>query len=244
MKESHLVRIRDSKLSWPIQRVLGKLGISIVANSSNLDFQLKYYIENYNLEYCLDIGAHHGEFINRLDRLNCNLETTCYEASSSAYKILHKKFGNQVNAENFAITHEKGKFELFESGSVFASLKRRKNKNDEIEGEFVHGITLDDAAEALGKDRWGRTLLKVDVQGSELEVFRSGKKFLKNCPVVVTEAPLREFYQNAYKFEDLVVYMSKLDFVIGAIHTPRFFAGKPIDCDVIFVRDLSFQISE
>jgi FkbM family methyltransferase len=168
--------------------------------------------------------------------LKCELDTICFEPSSEACAILKNKFRNQVKVHNVAITREKGTFELFETGSVFASLKRSEYRNQATKSEIVNGITLQDAVASLERDFWKRTLLKVDVQGGELEVLQSGEEFLQHCPLVITEAPLRNFYHNAYKLEELVSYMSQMNFVIGAIHTPRFMGGNPIDCDVIFVR--------
>ncbi len=236
VNDSILVKLRDSRLTWPIQRIVEKLGISIVAKSSHLDFQLKYFVNKFQLEYCIDVGAHHGEFVHRLHRLNCELETICFEPSSDACKILQSKFSGQIKIESFAITPEKGTFELFETGSVLASLKRRDGVDEIIKSEKVHGITLEEATLKLQKELWVKTLLKVDVQGGELEVLRSGEEFLKQCPVVITEAPLRDFYHNSYNIEELISYMGQLNFVIGAIHTPRFLGGNPIDCDIIFVR--------
>ena len=236
MNDSFLVKLRDHKITWPLQRIIEKLGVSVIAKSSHLDFQLQYFIEKFQLKYCLDIGAHHGEFINRLSRLGYPLDTIAFEPSRESFEILRAKFENQVKVVNVAITSKKGTYELFEPGSVFASLKRRKDKNIEYFSEQVSGISLQEAAMNIAHEFWDKTLLKVDVQGSEIQVLASGLDFLDKCPMVVTEAPLRDFYEDSYNLQELLELMSQRKFVIGAIHTPRFFNGNPIDCDIVFVK--------
>ena len=236
MDERTMVKLRDSRLTLPLQRLFSRLNLSIIPKFSSFEYQLVHFIRTKNLEYLIDVGAHHGEFLQRLNRLSCNLIATAYEPSTSAVQELSKRHGHCVEIKNLAITADRRSCQLFESGSPFASLLKRKDASTSHIGEKVDSITLLDAGQALGQENWNKTLLKVDVQGSELEVLESGGDFITSIPVVVTEAPLQTFYEGAARLRDLIGLMDSLSFDIGGIHTPRFNNGTPLDCDIIFTR--------
>ena len=236
MKEQTMVRLRDSKLTWPIQRFLEKLNLTLIPKNASFEYQLKYFIELLQIEYLLDIGAHEGEFIQKLDRLQCSLDTVAYEPSQNAVKKLSERFAGKVDIKRLAITEDGRTSELWDTGSPFASLKKRKDKLVGQNSEIVRSITLQEAAIDLGKEKWGKTLLKVDVQGSELEVLRSGGEFISSVPLVVAEASLQMFYEEASTLKDIISFMTESSFSIGSIHTPRFNNGSPLDCDIIFIR--------
>lgn len=231
-----MVKWRDSRLTWPIQRILLNLNLTLISKYSSFDYQLFHFIKTLKIENLLDIGAHHGEFIQRLDRLQCSLTATAYEPSKSAVTELSRRHGGRIDIKNLAITEDGRTCELFEPGSPYASLKKRKDSSMANSSEVVDSITLLEAGLRLGREEWPQTLLKIDVQGSELEVLKSGGAFLAAVPVVVTEAPLRSFYEGAPKLPELLEFMESYSFEIGGIHTPRFNYGAPIDCDIIFVR--------
>lgn len=236
MDERTMVRLRDSKLTWPIQRFIEKLNLAVISKKSSFEYQLKYFIELFQIEYLLDIGAHEGEFIQKLDRLQCSLETVAYEPSQIAVRKLSERFASKVDIKQLAITEDGRTSELWETGSPFASLKNRKDKLVGQNSEIVKSITLQEAAIDLGREKWATTLLKVDVQGSELEVLRSGGDFLSSVPLVVAEASLQMFYEDASTLRDIIIFMAESSFSIGGIHTPRFNNGSPLDCDIIFIR--------
>ena len=236
MKEQTMVRLRDSKLTWPIQRFIEKLNLALIPKKASFEYQLKYFIELLQIEYLLDIGAHEGEFIQKLDRLQCSLDTVAYEPSQNAVKKLSERFTSKVDIKRLAITEDGRTSELWDTGSPFVSLKKRKDKLVGQNSEIVRSITLQEAAIDLGKEKWEKTLLKVDVQGSELEVLRSGGEFISSVPLVVAEASLQMFYEEASTLKDIISFMTESSFSIGSIHTPRFNNGSPLDCDIIFIR--------
>lgn len=57
-------------------------------------------------------------------------------------------------------------------------------------------------------------LLKIDVEGYELECLRGASVTLERCAFVILEAPLTENFAGSYKFSDLIAAMSEKGFEV------------------------------
>jgi len=55
-------------------------------------------------------------------------------------------------------------------------------------------------------------LLKIDVQGAELDVLKGARKSLKNCLIIHTEVEFVPLYKNQPLFSDIDFYLRKSDF--------------------------------
>jgi FkbM family methyltransferase len=80
-------------------------------------------------------------------------------------------------------------------------------------------------------------LLKVDVQGGELDVLAGAQKVLEQTQFVVLETTLFETYKGAPQFFDVVQFMHQKGFVVydlaGMLHRPL--DGALLQVDVAFV---------
>lgn len=72
-------------------------------------------------------------------------------------------------------------------------------------------------------DSWAREnriplpdLVKLDVQGYELEVIKGASKCLEHAKAVITEVSFREFYQNQCLFHNLVACLAEKGFTLFA----------------------------
>ena len=79
-------------------------------------------------------------------------------------------------------------------------------------------------------------LIKMDVQGFELEVLKGAKECLRHATAVLTEVSFREFYNGQCLFHDVIAFMAERDFWLASIgHGVNF--GRPLlQCDGFFVR--------
>lgn len=68
-------------------------------------------------------------------------------------------------------------------------------------------VRLDDVPEISDCD-----LLKIDVQGAELDVLRHGQRVLSNATVVIAEAEFVPLYEGQPLFADLDIFMRSLGF--------------------------------
>jgi FkbM family methyltransferase len=115
---------------------------------------------------------------------------------------------------------------------------------EEVEGQTVDGeprsvpvVTLDD----LCRDRKlsGPFLIKVDVQGAELEVLDGARRVLQETDVVILEVSLFEFFRQGPQLSDIVAYMKDKGFVVYEIFGGHY---RPLDgalaqVDMAFVKE-------
>jgi FkbM family methyltransferase len=101
----------------------------------------------------------------------------------------------------------------------------------------VKAVTLDNVV--AEEDLEGPYLVKVDVQGAELDVLDGARRVLADTDLVLLEVAFFEFLRGSPQFFDVVLYMNDRGFVVYDIYGV---ASRPLDgalgqCDVAFVRD-------
>ena len=120
---------------------------------------------------------------------------------------------------------------------------------NEIDGKDADGTQRQIPVTTLNKlstiHNWKtfrKILLKVDVQGFELEVLEGSKEILSNIDVIMLEVSFFRFLKNAPDFYDIIAYMKDIGFVVydivGGINRPLDYAlGQK---DLVFVKDNGF----
>jgi hypothetical protein len=63
-------------------------------------------------------------------------------------------------------------------------------------------------------------LLKLDVEGYELEVLKGAEKILPNTKIIMAEVWFSESYKNAPYFSDIDEYLRKNNFVLLNLYNP------------------------
>lgn len=92
------------------------------------------------------------------------------------------------------------------------------------------------------RDKWKLSddlLLKVDVQGAELEVLKGAQTILPGCEVIILEVSLFECLQGAPLFDEIFVYMKQQGFVVYDMVEGH---NRPLDGalaqkDIVFVKE-------
>jgi FkbM family methyltransferase len=77
-----------------------------------------------------------------------------------------------------------------------------------VSTEEVETVTLDDIPETKGVD-----LIKIDIQGAELMVFKNAKKRLKDALVIQSEVEFLPLYVDQPLFSDVELFLRKNKFV-------------------------------
>ena len=110
---------------------------------------------------------------------------------------------------------------------------------DNGNGREIKIDTLENVAREKKFDQYKSILLKIDVQGFELEVLEGAGNFLDNIEVIILEVSFFNFLKDCPDFYDVIVYLKKRGFVVydivGGINRPKDMAlGQK---DLIFVKE-------
>ena len=134
----------------------------------------------FELEQALDIGAYRGEFTNivksvwpscRIQQFEADKSNQQYLQSDAIFELL----GDQEVATNFYTIQDVG-WGSTTGASVY-------KENTEYYKDCIVKIRemkkLDSLVDMSGD--WSRGLVKIDTQGSEINILKGAKKFLEQC---------------------------------------------------------------
>ena len=115
----------------------------------------------------------------------------------------------------------------------------KENENSDVNGipREVPKITVDEACAA--KNLTGPYLLKIDVQGTELDVLDGSATILKAAEVIILEVSLFKFFDKGHEFSDVISYMKTRGFVVYDLfggHN-RLLDNAMAQTDIIFVKE-------
>ena len=123
----------------------------------------------------------------------------------------------------------------FSDASSFLPLKDKGKKAWHIENtepRMMHITTLDDAITAHTLP--APDLMKLDVQGFELEVLKGAIRALENCRWVLCEVSFTELYVGQCLFSDVAAFLATQGFEVHALGE-RTASGHPLlQADVLF----------
>lgn len=119
----------------------------------------------------------------------------------------------------------------------------------ETDGEAADGISRELPVTTINKlgssnnwNQYNKILLKVNVQGFELEVLEGAKEIFPCVDVIILEVSFFRFLKNAPDFYDVVMYMKNIGYVaydiISGINHPLDYAlGQK---DIVFVKESGY----
>lgn len=204
----------------------------------------KYKEFGFDPKNILDIGAHmghwtimcHGVFpkakyvmIEANDDCSKNLEKI--KIKETAIAVLGKNDEEEVNYYKSTNKYTTGNSIYKEQTNYFRYCDVEKRKT----------ITLD----TLSKIRkWPKfDLIKVDTQGSELDIVMGGANTFKKAEVVILETQLAQYNAGAPLFDVVITQMAKLGFkVYDFLERVYLSSDRLVNIDVVFVKEDSFLL--
>lgn len=175
-----------------------------------------------------------------------------YESFPEAYFLLLeplKEFESDINS---VLKKYKGSYVQAAAGSKQGQVTFNVHE-DHLEGSSLYSETMGSEADGrqitvemvkiddvlAEKKLVGPYLIKVDIQGAELDALDGAQNALAETEVVVLEVSLFEFMKGAPQFHDVVLYMKNQGFVAyDIIHG----WNRPLDnalgqVDIVFVKE-------
>lgn len=221
-----------------VQRYYGYEPIRIRRWHDTLDKSQNYVV--------LDVGANEGQFAHDVLKEFRSVRLVCFEPLEVPYRELSRRFHNDksVSALNVALGSSCGTVSFHESAFSPASSMLRMNHDSytsfplvrEAQTIAVNQITLDSLERTW--DSKDTVVLKLDVQGYELEVLRGAENLLKECVWVYCEVSFVSMYQRQPLAAEVIRYLDTRGFqmfgVYGGLYDPA--SGRQLQCDCLFRR--------
>ena len=169
----------------------------------------------------IDIGSNKGQFMILIEKMFPNKTIHSFEPIEEMLQKQIKFFYYKKNVffNNFALGNEISKKDFFitsrKDSSSFLKIveNKSKSKNYEIkEKRQIQINTLDNYF--LDKNIILPILIKIDVQGFELEVLKGSKELLKKTDYLLLEVSDSEMYRSQASEAALIEFLKRLNFQI------------------------------
>ena len=185
----------------------------------------------------IDVGVAYGTpgLYGKFDNVDYLLIEPLIEYEESCANLT-KKYGGQYIIAAASDSHDTVTINVHPDLSGSSIFKESEGPHVDGMPRNVPTITVD----GLCKDNnlEGPFLIKIDTQGSELQVLKGSTDILKKTEIIILEAFLFEFYQDIPLFGDIILFLRERDFLVYDI-----FGGvaRPLDdalaqVDLVFVK--------
>ena len=199
-----------ARIENKVQSLLGK-GSGSETTENEAKFALKLLNINKNdSAIALDIGANVGNWTASILKNAPLSRIFLFEPSKSAYEKLKIRFSNMeqiITLNNYALGSELKNALLFtdEFGSGLASLTKRKLDHFGISFEKSENVRVQTLNSWYEEFKVVPSIIKIDVEGNELDVLKGASDFLKDVKVIQFEfggsnIDSRTFFQDYWYF--------------------------------------------
>jgi FkbM family methyltransferase len=183
-------------------------GSSTVLEEVEAIFKMSIFGEEDEI-HIFDIGANIGLYTEAAMEYFPNSKIYSFEPSNVAFSMLTNKFGNNssINLINLALGSASGTTKLYsdKNGSGMASLTKRRMDHFGVKFDFAEDVTVSTLDEwCRANDIWPH-IIKLDVEGHELDVLNFGTEAIKSATVIQFEfggcnIDTRTFFQDFWYF--------------------------------------------
>ena len=177
----------------------------------NIQDYLRELSKKYKPNSILDIGAHHGEFSKFCKSLWKDVDLLMIEGNDECDSILdnvpfdhcivllsdtNKEVTLYLNPNNLDCT----------GTSYYKEITRHYKNSIEVK---KNTYTLDEVVEDIDKKY---DIIKIDTQGSELDIIKGGLKTAQNCSYLIMEVPTLQYNEGSPLFDEIIEYMNNIGF--------------------------------
>ena len=193
---------------------------------------------NISPKTILDVGAHTGEFYNWAKKEWPDSFVWMIEANHVHEQTLNSLVKNSKDECLIAVLGEEKKDVTFytrtdKPGTAGASYYEESNywdiqhlvKKDKVSLQRLDDIFTDDTTFEL---------IKIDTQGSELDILRGGETLCKKASIIILEVSCIEYNKGAPLEEEVISFMKDYGF------EEKMCIGEHYDNDKIIQKDLVF----
>lgn len=192
----------------------------------------------------IDVGANKGQFALLVQEIAPLAEIISFEPLQAASEVYDTVLGSHPNCKlfNLALGEKAGKKRIHisnkdDSSSLLPITALQNNlfpgtfekSSADVEQDCLDSLlTLEDLA--------GHVLLKIDVQGYELEVLKGASTLLAGVEFVYVELSFMELYAGQPNAIDIISFLHSFNFVMSGVYNISSDAGRTVQADFLFAK--------
>jgi FkbM family methyltransferase len=197
------------------------------SQSNYLAPHLKRILKAFDIEVAIDVGANKGQTVRELRKLGFTGRIVSFEPTPELYRELKRTLAQDPKwtGHQLALGASPGRLTLhryreeslnsFLTPTAFGAQRFRPMAESPIGEVTVPVERLDDVWSEMIPA--GRTLLKIDTQGFDLEVLRGASKHIAGVAAVLTEVPVNPIYKGMPTMNEVFQTMETLGFQLSGL---------------------------
>ena len=233
-----------------IRNFINQLGYDLIPYTyrSHPTLRQKMIMENQKIDLILDVGANIGNYGHKLiHKMNYSGEIISFEPMEKEFITLKERCLRHDNwsSENIALGQENCTSLInISANSVSSSLleilpdhTNSAPTSKFIETQEIQVHTLDHFLTQKNLQS-KNILLKLDVQGYEMEVLKGAQNHLSQIKMMHVELSLDDLYQGGALFDEIYQYLRSIGFKLVGVEPgfSRSDTGELLQLDGLFVR--------
>ena len=204
-----------------------------------LDYNLTELIKKgLKIDVIYDIGAYRAEWSKNYSQSSLkNKDFFLFEANQENERYLKK---SNFNYYIGVLSNEKKKVNFYSRKLTGDSYYREQSDRYEKDRkpEIITTITLDEVVEKENLKL--PNFIKIDTQGSEIDILKGSKNTLKNCNLIYLETPIIEYNLNSPNLNECINYLESINFVPFDICEVHHMDNVLIQIDILYINKSKF----
>ncbi|MCX2492585.1 FkbM family methyltransferase [Pedobacter sp. PF22-3] len=195
----------------------------------------------YPIQTIYDIGAHVGIWTVLTKSIFPSSKIVCFEPLAQHHVTLKANTShlNNINIYPFALGPKTGEATInIANRSDSSSIMDLTTKQAEIFGvtmDRTGSIQIAQLDEFIRKEQIQLPdLMKLDIQGYELEALKGGIACMQACKFIILEVSFLEFYQGQPLFEEVIAFMASHQYKTIAFGYNTATGSRIEQCDILF----------
>lgn len=206
---------------------------------NKLDHNLSELIKKgLNLEIVYDIGAYRGEWSKNLNKKSLkNKKFYLFEANEVNEKFLvNSKFDFFIGV----LSDSKKEINFYSRGLTGDSYYKEKSEryDERYKAKIITTTTLNDIVKKNNLKY--PNFIKIDTQGSEIDILKGSNEILSNCNLLYLETPVIEYNLNSPSLSECVEYLNSIDFIPYDICEVHYMDKMLVQIDILYIRKTKF----
>lgn len=239
-----------------IRKLLKKLGVHVIGETQIKRNDAFYHLKKLlpaNKDYVLfDVGAATGDFAAEMKEIFPAAKIYAFEPQAESFKHIQQNyaalctpyqvaFSNAVGEHDFYITSNGVSSSLLKPSITHTGLDELTKVDNNI---TVKTDTIDNFCSSNNIKHIN--LLKLDIQGAELDALKGATQLLQNkmIDVIYTEVEFMSLYDNQPLFHDIAQYLNGFGYKLYNIYNTVYIKHAVICwADAIFIKNDLYEAS-